>query len=159
MSIVSTLHRIRFAWFKTLGVLALILFAALLVGLLIGQVWIVLTLTALAEIAWQYWRLYQVLHQLAVRRRWTRSMDIGVWKELDHLICRNQTDMRARVHRLLEMLRTYRAAAAALLMQWLLSIATVSAFNGSMRRRIPCWACVILATWTGLLSSGCSRCR
>ncbi len=36
------------------------------------------------------------------------------WKQLDHLICRNQTDMRARVHRLLEMLRTYRAAAAAL---------------------------------------------
>ncbi|MCH7233759.1 phosphate regulon sensor histidine kinase PhoR [Xylella fastidiosa subsp. multiplex] len=114
MSIVSTLHRIRFAWFKTLGVLALILFAALLVGLLIGQVWVVLTLTALAEIAWQYWRLHQVLHQLAMRRRWTRSMDIGVWKQLDHLICRNQTDMRARVHRLLEMLRTYRAAAAAL---------------------------------------------
>ncbi len=71
MSIVSTLHRIRFAWFKTLGVLALILFAALLVGLLIGQVWIVLTLTALAEIA------------LAVLEAASSSVSIGRASALD----------------------------------------------------------------------------
>ncbi|EWS77713.1 histidine kinase [Xylella taiwanensis] len=104
----------RLAWFKTLGVLALMLLTALLVGLLIGQVWIVLTLTALGELAWQYWRLHQVLHRLAVRRRWDRSAGIGVWKALEHLLYRNQTDMRARGRRLMEMLRTYRAAAAAL---------------------------------------------
>ncbi|HMM26447.1 MAG TPA: phosphate regulon sensor protein PhoR, partial [Pseudoxanthomonas mexicana] len=50
-------HDIRSAWFKTLGQLALILALAVVVGLLVGQVWPVVTVAALGVVAWHYWRL------------------------------------------------------------------------------------------------------
>ena len=40
-------HDIRSAWFKTLGQLALILALAVVVGLLVGQVWPIVTVAAL----------------------------------------------------------------------------------------------------------------
>ena len=44
-------HDIRSAWFKTLGQLALILALAVVVGLLVGQVWPIVTLAALGVVA------------------------------------------------------------------------------------------------------------
>jgi two-component system phosphate regulon sensor histidine kinase PhoR len=105
----------RTAWIKTLGQLALILVAALVLGLLIKHPWPVLTLTALGIVAWHYWKLRDVLTRLTARQ-WIAppAAGTGVWSELDRLLYRSQDETRSRKHRLVEMLRAYSAAAAAL---------------------------------------------
>ena len=104
----------RNAWFRTLGQLALVLALGLAVGLLVGQPWPVLTLAALGVVAWHYWKLRHVLVRLTARQRLEPPRGVGVWNELDRLLFRSQSEMRARKRRLLAMLRAYRAAAAAL---------------------------------------------
>ena len=106
--------RARNAWFRTLGQLVLVLALALLVGLAVGQPWPVLTLAALGVVAWHYWKLRGVLLRLTARQRRAPPAGSGVWNELDRLLDRGQREMRARKHRLLDILRAYRAAAAAL---------------------------------------------
>lgn len=107
-------QQIRSAWFKTLSQLGLALAIALVAGLLLGQLWPVMTVTALGVVIWHYWRLRKVLLRLTARQRWEPAQGAGVWNELDRLLHRSQTEMRGRKRRLLDMLRTYRAAAAAL---------------------------------------------
>ena len=102
------------AWIKTLGQLALILAGAVVLGLLLGQVWPVVTVTALGVVAWHYWKLRGVLLRLTARQRLAPPQGDGVWNELDRLLYRGQDEMRSRKRRLVEMLRAYRAAAAAL---------------------------------------------
>jgi two-component system, OmpR family, phosphate regulon sensor histidine kinase PhoR len=107
-------HYIRSAWLKTLGELAAVLALAGVVGLLLGQVWPVVTLAALGVVAWHYWRLRKLLLRLTARERLAPVQGSGVWNELDRLLHRSQVEMRARKRRLLDILRAYRAAAAAL---------------------------------------------
>jgi len=104
----------RSAWLRTLGQLALALVAALVVGLAIGRPWPALTIAALGVVAWHYWKLRGVLLRLTARQRRAPAAGIGVWSELDRLLHRSQQEMRARKRRLIDMLRAYRAAAAAL---------------------------------------------
>jgi len=104
----------RTAWFRTLGHLALVLMAGLAVGLAVGQPWPVLTVAALGVVAWHYWKLRNVLLRLTTRQRLQPPRGVGVWSELDRLLSRSQVDVRSRKRRLVEMLRAYRAAAAAL---------------------------------------------
>ncbi len=104
----------RSAWFKTLGQLALALVAALALGLAVGHVWPVITIAALGVVAWHYWKLRKLLLRLTARQRLTPSTGPGVWNELDRLLYRGQNEMRARKRRLIDMLRAYRAATAAL---------------------------------------------
>jgi two-component system, OmpR family, phosphate regulon sensor histidine kinase PhoR len=104
----------RNAWFRTLGQLALVLALGLALGLLVGQPWPVLTVAALGVVAWHYWKLRHVLVRLTARQRLEPPRGVGVWNELDRLLFRSQSEMRARKRRLLAMLRAYRAAAAAL---------------------------------------------
>ncbi len=106
--------RARNAWFRTLGQLALILSVGLVIGMLVGHPWPVLTLVALGVVAWHYWRLRRVLLRLTARQRLTPPLGEGVWNELDRLLYRSQAEMRTRKRRLIEMLRAYRAVAAAL---------------------------------------------
>ena len=104
----------RSAWFKTLGQLVLILMGALGLGFAIGHVWLVVTVAALGVVAWHYWKLRNVLLRLTARQRATPPEGDGVWNELDRLLHRSQSEMRARKRRLVDMLRAYRAATAAL---------------------------------------------
>jgi two-component system, OmpR family, phosphate regulon sensor histidine kinase PhoR len=104
----------RSAWLKTLGQLALVLLVALAAGFAIGKPWPVITITALGVVGWHYWKLRQVLLRLTARQRFTPSAGDNVWNELDRLLYRGQSEMRARKRRLIDMLRAYRAAAAAL---------------------------------------------
>ncbi len=104
----------RSAWFKTLGQLALVLVVALVLGFAVSQVWPVVTVAALGVVAWHYWKLRKLLLRLTARQRLTPSTGPGVWNELDRLLYRGQNEMRARKRRLIDMLRAYRAAAAAL---------------------------------------------
>ncbi len=102
------------AWRKTLGGLLLVLSIGLALGIIIGQVWPVMTFTALGVVAWHYWKLHDVLLRLTARQRLAPSTGNGVWNQLDRLLYRNKSEMRARKRRLIDMLRAYRAAAAAL---------------------------------------------
>jgi two-component system, OmpR family, phosphate regulon sensor histidine kinase PhoR len=104
----------RSAWTRTLGQLLLVLALALLLGLALGQPWPVMTAAALAVVAWHYWKLRALLLRLTSRRRLPPPRGVGVWNELDRLLHRGQADMRERKRRLVEMLRAYRAVAAAL---------------------------------------------
>ena len=106
--------RARSAWFRTLGQLALILAGAAVLGLLVGYPWPVLTFAALGVVAWHYWRLRKLLLRLTARQRHTPPVGDGTWNELDRLLHRSQQEMRSRKRRLIEMLRAYRAATAAL---------------------------------------------
>ncbi|MCF7223435.1 phosphate regulon sensor histidine kinase PhoR [Marilutibacter chinensis] len=106
--------RARSAWFRTLGLLVLLLASATVVGLLLGYPFQVLTATALGIVAWHYWRLRKVLTRLTARQRLGPSNGKGVWNELDRLLYRGQAEMRGRKRRLMEMLRAYRAAATAM---------------------------------------------
>ena len=106
--------RARSAWFRTLGLLVLVLASAAVAGLLLGHPFPVLTAAALGIVAWHYWRLRKVLTRLTARQRLAPSDGKGVWNELDRLLYRSQAEMRGRKRRLMEMLRAYRAAATAL---------------------------------------------
>ena len=106
--------RARNAWTRTIGQLLAILGAAVVLGLAVGQPWLVVTLAALGIVAWHYWKLRGVLQRLTARTRMPPPMGEGVWNELDRLLHRSQADVRARKRRLIDMLRAYRAAAMAL---------------------------------------------
>lgn len=106
--------RARSAWTRTLGQLALVLAGGLLLGVMLGQVWPVLAVTALGIVAWHYWRLRRVLLRLTSRQRMPVPTGDGVWNRLEHLLREQQDDVRNRKRRLVAMLRAYRAAAAAL---------------------------------------------
>lgn len=102
------------AWLRTIGQLLLVLLAALVLGLLAGQVWMALAIGALGIVAWHYLRMRQVLLQLTARRKLQPNPGAGIWNELDRLLHRSQNERRARKHRLMGMLRAYGAAADAL---------------------------------------------
>lgn len=104
----------RNAWFRTLGLLALVLALALALGLIVGQPWPVLTFAALGVVAWHYWKLRKLLLRLTARKREAPPAGDGVWNQLDRLLHRSQAEVRGRKRRLVAMLRAYRAAAAAL---------------------------------------------
>ena len=108
------LPRTHSAWIRTLALLAFVLAAALLAGLLAGRPWMALAMAALGVVAWHYWKLRTVLQRLAARQRVEPAGGDGVWDELDRLLYRTQEEMRGRKRRLVEMLRAYSAAAAAL---------------------------------------------
>ena len=108
-------RHIRSAWLKTLATVAAVLVLAGVVGYFSGHLWLCIALAALGTLTWHYWRLRRVLRRLTARQRWeTAEEGSGVWNELDRLLYRNQVEMRVRKRRLLDMLRSYRAAAAAL---------------------------------------------
>ncbi len=107
-------RQFRSAWFKTLATVAALLLLAGVLGAVIGYPGWSVAVMALVILVWHYWRLQQVLLRLTARQRWETAEAAGVWNELDHLLFRNQQEMRGRKRRLIDMLRSYRAAAAAL---------------------------------------------
>ena len=105
---------IRTAWLHTLGRTAAGLALAGMAGAATGHLWLPVAMAALAMLGWQHWRLHRVLQRLG-GRRWPRvSAKAGAWDALDRLQHQEQRQRRLRKRRLVEMLRAYRAAAAAL---------------------------------------------
>lgn len=101
-------------WNRTLARLALILAAALAIGLALGQPWPAVAAAALAALAWQQARLRRLVRRLSQRQRGAPEGGSDAWSQLGQLLHRNQEETRHRAQRLVEMLRAYRAAAAAL---------------------------------------------
>ena len=102
------------AWRRTLAALAAILAAAALAGLASGHFWMLVALASLGILAWHYLRLQRILDRLARRRHFRAPGAGGIWNELDRLLSRSHRETQERKKRLVEMLRAYRAAAAAL---------------------------------------------
>lgn len=106
--------RVQTVWLRSLLALALLLALAALLGVFIGHAWPSIALASLGVLAWQQWKLRALLMHLVSRRRADAPRGTGAWGEVDALLQRSQAEMRARKRRLLDMLRAYRAAAAAL---------------------------------------------
>lgn len=87
---------------------------AVLLGLSSGRFWPVLALASTLVAVWHYRRLWQVLCRLARRQRFKLPDDHGLWAELDNQMYRRQNESQQRKRRLLEMVRAYRSAFAAL---------------------------------------------
>jgi two-component system phosphate regulon sensor histidine kinase PhoR len=106
--------RVHTVWLRSLGALALLLAVAAVVGVAVGHAWLLIALASLGALAWQQWKLRTLLVTLVSRRRMDVPTGTGAWREVDALLQRSQAEMRAHKRRLLDMLRAYRAAAAAL---------------------------------------------
>lgn len=94
--------------------LAAIYAAALLTGVLAGNVWIALALASTGLVGWHYVRLSRMLGDVASRRRLVATRRAGAWDALERLFWRRQNELRTRRRRLVDLLRTYQRAAAAL---------------------------------------------
>lgn len=105
---------IRSAWLKTLLPLAFAIACALLIGMLTGHIWMMLTIAALGVVAWHYWQLRAILHHLNARAITRAPVGGGVWNELLRLLARHHQEVRSRKKRLVSMLRAYGKAGAAL---------------------------------------------
>jgi len=102
---------LRRAWRQSVARLLAIILGVALLGLLLGVVWPLLAVSAFAILCWHYWRLHRLLAQLYQRRR-LRDLDgRGLWDDLEMLLHRRQNEGRARVRRLLGLVRGYRRAA------------------------------------------------
>ena len=85
-----------------------------LTGWALGMVWPALAIGALLVTVWHFFRLWELLGRLT-QRRWIPMPDgAGLWAELEGLLNRRQRESRQRKLLLLNMLRAYRGAFAAL---------------------------------------------
>ncbi|MGV8941249.1 MAG: phosphate regulon sensor histidine kinase PhoR [Lysobacter sp.] len=105
---------VRPAWLRTLALFALGLALATALGLVTGYPWQTVAVAALSLLGWHSWKLQRLLQRLTTRQRPPPSDAAGAWNELDRLLYRGHAEMRNRKRRLIEMLRAYRATAAAL---------------------------------------------
>ncbi|MBJ6983094.1 phosphate regulon sensor histidine kinase PhoR [Luteimonas sp. MC1750] len=102
-------------WQRTLATLALVLVASLLVGLAVGHPWPALALGSLALLAGHLLRLQRITHLLDARVRLPPPRPGGgAWTQVERLLHRARGEVRGRERRLVEMMRAYRAVAAAL---------------------------------------------
>ncbi|MGL6290640.1 MAG: phosphate regulon sensor histidine kinase PhoR [Silanimonas sp.] len=102
---------LRRAWRQSVARLLAIVAMAALLGLLLDAFWPLLALSAFAILSWHYWRLNRLLAQLYQRRRLRDIDGRGLWDDLEMLLHRRQNEGRARVRRLLGIVRGYRRAA------------------------------------------------
>lgn len=87
---------------------------AVAAGVSLGQVWAALALMSSAVVVWHYRRLWRVLCMLSRRRRFKLPDGRGLWAELDTQLHKRQNESSLRKRRLLDMVRAYRRAFAAL---------------------------------------------
>jgi two-component system phosphate regulon sensor histidine kinase PhoR len=102
---------LRRAWRQSVARLLVIVALAALLGFVLDAFWPLLALSAFAILCWHYWRLHRLLAQLYQRRRLRDIDGRGLWDDLEMLLHRRQNEGRARVRRLLGIVRGYRRAA------------------------------------------------
>ena len=104
----------RHTWQRGIAQLLALYLAALVIGVLIGQMWPLLAIVSMAVVAWNYWRLWRLQQQFTGQRRLSPARGGSVWSDIERLLHRRQADAHNRKRRLLGMLRAYRTAAAVL---------------------------------------------
>ena len=102
------------SWRRTIARLLALYLSALLLVLVIGHLWLTLAIMSMAVVVWHYWMLWRLQKRLARQRRLPRAPGSSVWSDIEDQLRRRQHDERNRRHRLLNMLRAYRTAAAVL---------------------------------------------
>ena len=105
---------LRHSWQRGIAQLLALYLAALVIGVLIGQMWPLLAIVSMAVVAWNYWRLWRLQQQFTGQRRRSPARGGSVWSDIERLLHRRQDDAHNRKRRLLGMLRAYRTAAAVL---------------------------------------------
>ncbi len=99
---------------QSLWNLAAVYASTAVIGIALGQFWPALALASTALVAWHYRRLWRALCMLARRQRFRLPDGRGLWAELDTQLHKRQSESRQRRRRLLDMVRSYRRAFAAL---------------------------------------------
>lgn len=102
------------SWQRAIAQLLALYLAALILGWLISHVWLTLAIVSMGAVAWQYWMLWRLQKRLSGQRQLTRAHGRSIWSDIEELLHRRQNEERNRRHRLLDMLRAYRTAAAVL---------------------------------------------
>ncbi len=109
-----TLRPLRQARHVALRWFAVIAIATITVGWAIGQIWATIAIVTMALLAWNYWQMSRLLDRLASHRRLNPSVSHGLWRHLENLVEQRQRQHHSRTKRLLQLLRNYRHAAAAI---------------------------------------------
>jgi two-component system phosphate regulon sensor histidine kinase PhoR len=102
------------AWLSTLGQLALLPLAGVIIGAAVGEPASGLALGALGALAWQAWRLHRLLYRLMSHQRLAEPTGRDAWGAVERVLYRRQLNGRRRKRRLVAMVRAYRAAATVL---------------------------------------------
>ncbi len=102
------------AWQVSIGRFVLLIVAALLLGLAIGQVQLALLLALAGYVAMSLRSLHRMQRWLGSRRRVPPPEDWGVWSDVAHTVFERLEQERSRKHRLVRLLRAFREAAAVL---------------------------------------------
>lgn len=102
------------AWRRSVEIALFGYFMALLVGIVIGQIWPTIAIAGAILLAAYLWRLRGLLLLLVSRRLIPKGEGQGVVDRLQKVLHRRQNESRRRKQRLIRMLRTFREAAAAL---------------------------------------------
>ncbi len=104
----------RHAWQRAIAQLLALYLVAVVIGVLIGQLWPLLAIVSMTVVAWNYWRIWRLQQQFTGQRRLSPARGRSVWSDIERLLHRRQDDAHNRKRRLLGMLRAYRTAAAVL---------------------------------------------
>ena len=102
------------SWQRAIVQLLALYLAALTLGWVINRVWLTLAIVSMGVVAWQYGRLWRLQKRLAEDTLPTRAPGHSIWAEVEDQLQHRQHDERTSKRRLLDMLRTYRTAAAVL---------------------------------------------
>src|SRR5688500_18061934 len=102
------------AWQVSIGRFIVLLLAATLLGLAIQAPLATITVALFAYSIWSLVSLYRIQSWLQSRRRSPPPEDWGVWSEVSEYVYRKLRAERSRKRRLIELLRAFREAAAAL---------------------------------------------
>lgn len=102
------------SWRRAIAQLLTLYFTAVTLGWVINRLWLTLAIVSMGVVAWQYGRLWRLQKRLAEDTQPTRALGHSVWAEVEGQLQHRQHDERNSKRRLLDMLRTYRTAAAVL---------------------------------------------
>jgi two-component system phosphate regulon sensor histidine kinase PhoR len=107
-------HLFSHAWQVSIGRFVVLVVAAWLLGLALGNATAALLVALFAYSTWSLYSLYRLQRWLRSRRRAPPPEDRGVWSDVTEFVYRKLRAERSRKRRLVALLRAFREAAAAL---------------------------------------------
>ena len=106
--------RFSHAWQVSIGRFLVLVLAAWLLGLAVGHPATILLVALFGYSIWSLYSLFHLQNWLRSRRRAPPPEDRGVWSDVTEFVYRKLRTERSRKRRLVNLLRAFREAAAAL---------------------------------------------